>query len=285
MSFCTVIGMKLDVEQCRTLGVTWTEAKVLSVCNHEGKRVSDLARLSGVPRSTVRHILKRLQKRGWLECEMYRTRPVWRLASSQKIQALIGDMSGSEAIQQSGPQMVITNEFFRMKLYDSTEYVVHQGLEQLITILERVSYVPRHTRVYAIESHKANRELMQKVPHEAVIDINTRIQKNKSIWEGIISREYYQSALQVADRAWLESLEGRSQITHVMPDEMFKKVEQMLLFDERVFFLNWDTEVALEISDPSVVEIQKSMFQNLQLLGKKKHNDEIIREAKKYCRE
>ena len=274
--------MFLDYEQQQALGITKTEAKVLQAATHEGVYLSELARRSGLPRGTVFHTVDRLQRRGWLESEPYGKRRLWRLSSSRKIKARLGEVPTDQ--DSNDPLITITDKKMRMQFADCTEYVVHTGVEKLTGIYERLSRAKKN-HVLALESSETVNGATQYISQEQFHEFHQHIKDSKSFWSGIIAEDWYPTFLRRADKEVLKTMEGRQQVTYIVQPELLKDMGGLFIFDNCVCMVNWQTLTAVEIVDPAMVNLQKMFFQELFMSGKKCHNDDVVKEAMKYCRE
>lgn len=276
--------MHLDPDQKRVLGISNLEEKVLQACSKTPLTISALARTCAIPRTTVRRVLERLKERGWVNRDMTGSYPRWKVTSLSHLQKLFTD---STTIQKESfdPQLHVASNQVRLQLNNTTEFAVHQGRDRMVKILELLVHLTHKQTIHIIESSVVAAQVLQKVPHDQLVDINAALRSNRSIIYSINPQDYYVHALSRANREWLASMDGRLQTNYIVPNGVVDGMSQMLIFNNRLFFLNWEQEIAFEVADPQTIALQKTLFEQLSLLGRKKHNSDVIKEVMKYCSE
>ena len=277
--FLTVGAMELQNDQKLLIGLTSSEAKVFCALSSHGISVTELARITRLPRTTCDHIVKRLLGRGWVESEKYGKRLVWKRVSDKKIKQLLEEVARTEHKTNLSFSQTDIGELVRVAFGQGHEVKVHTGIESLIAIYEELAQVPRGHRVYVVESFATVQAVIERVPTEVITRINKQIRARGIIFEALASDEYFWEASKMAGQEWLESFERKQHILYCLPESEFAK-EQMLVFEGKVFFLNWHDGHAVEIANEDIAKLHITMFYTMAEQAKKIALHELIQEVK-----
>jgi len=187
--------------------------------------VSELARISGVPRTTILPSLQRLAQRSLVTPIKIGKRNKWIL---------------SDKYPQNKSTIAYSSE--------KTEVKVYKGSKAVFDVWRSLSRLPKYTRLYAIQSERSFNSAIAKGFDDAV-KVNENIRKNKIIMEGIVHESWADnlSGAFGGSKATklFESFVGRLADTEKLPDGFLDVDAELYFAKDTVYITNWTDEVIL----------------------------------------
>lgn len=226
------------------LGLTKYEIKIIETISNIGKKVSTISRITKIPRTSLLYILKALEKR--------------RLVAPVKI--------GKYTYWKSN-----TINAFRILKNSKSDVIIYDGLEEVLTIFDKLTEQPMHARVQGIQPDKSITSLLKKMPLERAVEINKKIKSKKIIMEGIVHEQTPSSILDEFGKKYAEaifnSFIGRLEDYVKIPDDFADVESEMYIFGGSAFIINWNTETGIEIHNKDMVALLSAMFACTKELG------------------
>jgi predicted transcriptional regulator len=235
---------EIQPEISRILGLTKQENKIMWAISDMAKHISDIARITKLPRTSLLYILKNLEKRNLVRSLKNKKYTYWK---SNTINA------------------------FRMLKNTASEIVVHNGVPAMTTIFDRLINQPRNSRIKGIQPDKSLKFALKKFDSKILNTLNSAIRDNKFIMEGIVHEKSvnnmisdlgHKKAKQVFD-----SFVGRLEDYVKIPDDFADVESEMYIFGGSAYIFNWNKEIALEINNKDMVALLDAMFSCVKELG------------------
>lgn len=235
---------EIQPEISRILGLTRQENKIMWAISDMAKQISTIARLTGIPRTSLLYILRNLEKRNLVRSLRNGKYTNWK---SNTINA------------------------FRMLKNATSEITVHNGVPSIMNILERLANQPRNSRVKGIQPDNSIKYVLRKVPTEFLHMINTTMKRNQVIFEGVVHEKSVGTVLselgKTGAKKIYESFIGRLEDYVKIPDDFANVESEIYFFDEAAYIVNWNKEIALEINNKDMVSLLEAMFSCVKELG------------------
>ncbi len=224
------------------LGLTVYEKKILESITNMGKRVSTIARLTKIPRTSLLYVLKRLKARKLVRSIKQDKQVYWKSA--------------------------LTHILPRINNQDT---VTLRGLPSLVDVLKRITDLPTNSRLSGIQPSKSIVQVVKKIPFDELMNVNAIIKKKKLIVEGIVHegsigdmiKEFGKEKTQEIFNGFIGRLEDYVKI----PDDFANVESEIYFFNNSAYILNWKKEIGLEIHDPSMVSLLHAMFSCVKEMG------------------
>jgi len=116
------------------------------------------------------------------------------------------------------------------------------------------------------------------------IEFNEAIKKNHIILDGMLNRGAYNAYKEEIKKDpekhadMIESLEGRMADYTVFSDEFFNYDSEIWIFKTTTLIINWNEEVAIEITNANMTGFLKDMFEFVKEGGSKLDHNKTMRE-------
>jgi len=261
----------------RVLSLTETETSILNVLTAP-KNVQDIAKDSGVSRTGVNHVLKNLIYKGLINYEVVGKR---RIYSSVNLEQL------AKKFQETLDQIEIANKDkkgARIKISKEDEFVIHVGAKEIIPAYKRIASENKNERIRAIQHYRSWSVLAEKISSKQLVEFNEAIKKNHIILDGMLNRGAYNAYKEEIKKDpekhadMIESLEGRMADYTVFSDEFFNYDSEIWIFKTTTLIINWNEEVAIEITNANMTGFLKDMFEFVKEGGSKLDHNKAMRE-------
>lgn len=267
--------MKWIDKRLNVLKLSKTEERVLDVLDIP-RTVQDIAKLSGVSRTGVNHVITHLIEDGLVSYEMRGKRRLYFAISHTQL---------AERLKKTLDQIEIENtqkKGARVKVSQEDEFVIHVGVHEIIPAYARIASMNKNERIKAIQHHRSWLELTNRITREQLIDFNNNIIKNKIILDGMLNESAYQSYKKEIEKnpekhkGNVESLKGRMADYTVFPDNFFNYDVEIWMFKSTTLIINWKEEIAIEIINTSITFFLKDMFEFVKMGGRKIDHNKIV---------
>lgn len=261
------------------LGLNETEIKILDVLsialNHQ-----DIAHAASIPRTTAAFITKNLMKKGLVLPVMHGKRfryiALTEEQLSMRLEQMLGEMK-STARERKGVQIRLSKE---------SQFSIHIGTKEVIQAYLRIATANKDTRIKAIQGSKSWGSLLTKLSSDELIKFNQAVKDNKIIVDGIIGdnsyddyREYLKMEAGANVKKAAESLTGRMADYTTVSKEFFDVYSEIWIFNTTVIIINWNEEIAVEITNREIMTFLRDMFEFVKVGGKKVNHEATMREV------
>lgn len=241
---------ELDSDLARIANLSQKETNILQSLPYydpsgSGISLSELARKTRIPHSTLPRYLSMLKARGFVISRKIGSRPRY-----------FENVSGAL-------QMVPSVQKYR------TVHTLH-GYKNIISIFERLAALSPKQRLSGIQPDKSVQNVFKKLPLNYLLKFNKTIKSKGLIVEGIVhekSVETVQKHFGKNARKVFDSFVGRLEDYTKIPDGFSDVGAEIYIFKNSVNLINWETETAVVITDQSMVQLLKAMFDCVKAVG------------------
>ena len=260
----------------RILSLTETETQVLNTLN-TSKTVQDISKDSGISRTGVNHILKKLVYKKLVSFSVIGKRRVYIAISfeqlSEKLQHGLDKIKIAD-VNKKGARIVISKR---------DEFIIHVGTKEIIPAYNRIASENKDERIYAIQHHRSWNELIEKISPKQLVEFNEAIKRNHLIIDGILNKSAYEAyKKEIRDNpekneAVVKSLEGRMADYTYFSDEFFNYDAEIWIFKTTTLIINWHEGVAIEITNANMTGFIRDMFAFVKAGADKLDHNQAIR--------
>lgn len=156
-----------------------------------------------------------------------------------------------------------------------------QGYKNVVTIFERLAALSPHQRFSGIQPDKSLQNAFRKLPLNYLLKFNKTIKSKELIVEGIVHEKSINTVARhfgsKNSRKVFDSFTGRLEDYTRIPDEFADVGAEIYLFKNSANLINWDTETAIVITDQSMVQLLKAMFDCVKTVGTRYNQGEKMR--------
>jgi hypothetical protein len=269
--------MNWTQDSYKILGLDKTEVSILNVLN-TAKSIQDIAKDSKISRTGTVYCVNKIQSKGLI---------TYIRLGKRKLYIAITEKELVNHLQQIVDTIKIgdlNKKGVRVKISKENEFVIHVGVKEIIPAYERISSINKNDRVKAIQHHDSWNELLKKVPSKQLQQFNQSLITNNIILDGILNEGAYDSYVTELRndkskefRKSIESLTGRMADYTYFSDNFFKYNAEIWIFKNTTLIINWNEEVAIEITNHSMTNFLKDMFEFVKLGGKKINHNEAMK--------
>lgn len=248
----------------RLLHLTEDENKVLSCLSLGNKSMSDISRLTKVPRTTLYTTVGSLLSRGLIEKYKESNKTIISLVEKDKIDSLIFNES-SFVRNNRRKNDTGTDE---AKLPSNQDFKILYGLENLVSVYKKICN-QKNERIYTIQPTSSMLTVVAKLSPQQLVEINESVKKNKIIFDAIIHQNYMatymnkyidQEGHRQTQQSLLKSLQERLSDTRVIDNQYLNVSSEIFLTSTRLYILDWKHESCIEINNRNIVSLIKGMF-------------------------
>lgn len=259
------------------LGLGKKEVRVLEAFE-TAKSHGQVAEGIKIPRTTVAFIAKNLMQKGLLLPVKHGKRFLYISLTEKQLKnrltQTLGDMR-TTANERKGAQIRISKE---------SQFTIHVGLNEVIEAYSHIAVLNKNTRIKAIQSYKSWITIVEKLGPDGLIRFNQFVRDNDLIIEGILQENYYdlygkylREHPQSGSTDTAESLGQRMADYTLVPAEYFNVYSEIWIFRTTVIIINWQDEVAIEITNDQMMSFLRDMFEFVKASGRKINHEEELR--------
>ncbi|MEK7613353.1 MAG: helix-turn-helix domain-containing protein [Patescibacteria group bacterium] len=213
----------LSIATSPSFGLTRREVLILSyLARVEKERVSTIARVVDLPRTTVHFLLKKLERRTLVQRKQVGKHYEWAL-SPKNLPSPFAD----------------------------TGVAVFQGLENFKRVYDSISNLPNGSRVFVFQGVISAQSALSHISNKFFSKLHQAIKKRKIITEAVTGEKTL-ALFETLPTELLESHWGRATIVHVVPDEYAFFDADFFSVQDKLYLLNFSQELAVIISNPAV---------------------------------
>lgn len=269
--------MDLAQESLKILGLNTTELSVLRAFKVV-KNVNDAVIETKISRTGIVYCLKNLAYKGLIKKirsgKRYRYVAISPVELSNKLKNISEEISiGSGTVQGA-----------RIRTSTESEFVVHVGIKEIISMYEKVMSLNKGERWKAIQPNKSWMNMHKYVAPQEMIKVNNFIRENGIIVDGVIQDNAYKLYHEFFKNnkeslhAVAESFTGRSADYTLIPHQFFNYNAEIWFIKNTVCLVNWLDAVAIEITNPDMRNFIKDMFEIVKEQGMKVDHNQAMRE-------
>lgn len=269
--------MKWSAEWLNVLGLTKTEVLILGAIP-TAKSVFAIAAETKLSRAGIKYSLENLMRKDLVSHIKHGKRVLYMAVSVNELHKRLQNTIDNLLIDSGAKKGV------RIRTSLQNEFIVHIGLKEIIPAYERIASVSKGERVKAIQSSKSWKDLLEKFSSKQLIRFNNAIIENKIIADGILQRNAYrlygemlrQNPERLKESA--ESLIGRMADYTFVPENFFNQHAEIWIFKDTTLIVNWNDEVAIEITNANITGFLRDMFEFVKIGGSKVDHNQAMRE-------
>jgi DNA-binding transcriptional ArsR family regulator len=253
------MGMRKDIERW---GFTKNEILLLSSISTKAKNISQIARETGISRTTLYTSLRNLLGRKIIESRQ----------------------SGRSVLWTINEDFSLNNESKATKNIDAPAgFKVLKGIKELTKIWDKISLANKNNeRVLGIQPTRSMINTISKMNPKELLDINNSILKNKVIIEGLLREDYYEKLIGYykgdvgKQKDILKSFMGRATDMILVGNEYLNSDADLIILKDSAILQNWKTEEAIEIKNKDMIELLKELFDLARGYGRKVDQNEYL---------
>lgn len=214
------------------LGLTKREGVILSYLSRvEKERVSTIARVVDLPRTTVHFLLKKLESRTLVVRRRIGKHYEWALGSPVT------------------PFGELSKNFVR----------VVQGVKNFKEIYRSFASLGNGERLFVFQGTLSAERALTHLSNDFFSSIHTALKKRRIIIEGVTG-ESTLALFQKLPTELLESHWGRATIVYTIPDEYARIDADIFSVKNRLYIFNFEQEFALIVENPAITEAVYSLI-------------------------
>lgn len=264
--------MELNQNLIKLLRLKKAEQKVLAVLSSEPKTPTEIVGLSKLPRATVYLALSTLFQRGLIHSTIQKGRRYWLEESAQKLE------SGLSQTLKSLRHLTQVDQL-EIKHKDDTSVVIHRGAKAMNEVILRAINLNEGERVQVFQDSRPDDGWVRVIGIKNILKINALLKKRHIIGESIIPETYFSRLVPYLGKKWAISYVDRINIVYMLPERYFLSLAEIITFRDRALIIHMGDEIAVEIKNPQILLLIKSMLEVLKESGRKVNMHE---EIKKY---
>lgn len=255
--------MNWEESTLRPLGLSNTSKKILS-CLKNARSLNDVAKETGIPRTSVAYNLKELVKRGLVKTVVRGKRYQYIALSKEDLSVYLQKVTDSPT-KESG-------------------VIIHIHTKEIVSMYERIMSLHKDERWKVIQPNKSWMHMHKKLTAPELIRLNDAISKNGIIVDALIQADAYKRYREFfkRDEAALREIVGsftnRKADYTLIPEHFFNHNAEIWLFRNTFCIINWEDEVAVEINNVDMMHFMKDLFEIAKMSGQKVDHNQAIRD-------
>lgn len=239
--------MNTDIK--KLLNLSKREARLLEILyKNPVQNVSQLAKSVEIPRTTVKFLLGKLEKRLLVKKTASGKRFKWSLNTSN--------------IEVLG-------------LFEEKFVEVYKGLENFEKIYLEISELPNAERIFSFQGNYSVKRALSQISMEFFNTVHVKFKKRKLIIVGIVGEKTIEMFKKL-DSQSLRSHLGRATIAYVVPDAYTSFDADIFSIKDKLYLFNFQKEIAVIITNPSITAAFHSLLAFMQDHSKKLYLNEYI---------
>ena len=252
--------MKLNKFESNLLGLTKQELAVLNVLEVEKSvLVTKAAEVSGLPRTTVGFLLKKLKQRGLVEQIKVEQHKEWRIRSPEEI---------SKKLQQICFKFNNTKNVLGNIASQNIEITAYSGHKNLKKAYGSMLVAGKNNRVFVIQGSLSAKASLKTIDWDCITNLHKDFRQNRIVMEGLMNNKTFKlfkkfSALQIKSHL------DRLVVLYVIPDEYLDFELDVIFFADKIYFIDVMDEKIIFIKNKRLVKAFKNLFYLAESFGKK----------------
>ncbi len=226
----------------KILGLTKAEQSIMDATGFGSINVSDIARHTGIPRTSLLYMLKKLERRSLV----HKTRNGANILWASNAPAAIGELRNSK-------------------------FTIYEGTTALWSIFDKITALPKNARLQGIQPDRSILNVVRKIPLDKLLRLNASIKKKAIITEAVVHEQSVNSITKALGtsgaKELFKSFVGRLEDYAKMPDEFANVESEIYIFNSSAYILNWNKEIGIGIHDKDTVALLTAMFSCVKEYG------------------
>jgi hypothetical protein len=241
-----------------------SEKSILKNISENPLLLSEVSRISNLPRTTTLHALKKLESRGLVLQMKAGKRSVWSKATIEKVE------ESFESLEK------IVDLSFLNKSGQGVR--VFNGIEELKLILwSELRALPKHGALTGVQTANSAHMQIEKLGTKEIAGINKFIEDKQFVVSAVFEEEYYLKNFKKFGTEWLGGFKERIAAMVFVPQEYLLFDAEMNIFVNKVLLINWKEETGILIEDKNIVKLLKSLFKFMHDRGRRLNHHEIAK--------
>jgi len=252
------------------------EASILKCLEDGPINISDLARGTKFPRTTLYTEINYLKKRGLIQSKKYKGAVILTLVPKGEIKEKLM----REARLLSGIRKNSGKSFPSVGFAGFTE--IH-GKEAMFDIWKMVSK-QKNSRLHVIQTTRSMISTLRGFKSGQFVPINKAIKRNNILVDGIIREDYFPTYLSLykkdkrIQKNILQSFIGRMQALTLVRNEYLNTDTESYIIKGKAYLMNWEDEVGIIIENKNMVAFLEELFELVKGYGNKTDFSSYIKE-------
>lgn len=229
-----------------------------AIKNSKTIRPIDIARKTGVKRTSVNYILQKLKKRGIIERLKVNGHYEWKKSENKKLENRIESLYEFLGVSFSDKMINLPGDI---------GVEIFKGKENMLKIYEDFLNNVKEDRIFFIQGNKSVRgsEMLGELN---IAKFQNKIKKNKIIMEGILGESSIQY-LQTQGNKILNSYRNRLVVAHVVNDSFIDFDMDIIIFKKKVMMINFEKNLVMVIKNEHVYTAIINLFRVMKFAAKK----------------
>lgn len=259
----------------KTLKLTRNEWAVFNYLGYtEKKSIAEVSQTLRLPRMSTHITLNSLKDRGIVDYSRSGKRKFWYRIDPETLSKRFSSIS-SDIDNRSEITIGAKN----------TQFTVYHGADSLYKVWEALLELPSNTRVQALQPTSSIKESLKKLDwSKKVQPLQENIRNKPIIIEGLLSEDYYPAFLQLYNNdkelllKTLESFIGRSTDMTFIKKEFLNLPTELFILPHAAYITNWKEEVSIKITNRTMINFLKELFELARGYGKHIDQNKYIKE-------
>ncbi len=235
--------IKISKAKSSELKLTTNEALVLNALGDKPVRLVDIETKINLPHSSVFDTLQSLENRKLAVSIFVGKRKMWKMSidsnTSNQTQTLPKDVE------------------------------VYIGKQEVLAHIYELFEKNKNKRVLVYHGPKAFAEWYKVLDEEDIVDFNLLIQKMNIIIERFVPKKDFNEYMRKVSTDYAKSMLNRSQITYLLPDELFNSKTELMLFESNVVMYESHVPRLVVLKDIETIKMYKNIFEVFRSIGVK----------------
>jgi len=269
--------MKWTEKTLEILSLTNTQAKILGLLDVE-RMLVEIVRETHISRTGANYCLIQLMEKGLVYRKKQSKRYSYKALSSQEL---------SEKLEAIALQLQIesgTSKSVKIRTSKESEFIIFRGIREIIPAYERITSLNKNERLRVIQPNKSWINLHKKLSPGQIIRVNNALRDNNIILEAILQKNAYalyekffhNDPEKIADIA--KSFTGRMADYSLISQTIFDYHAELWIFKHTGLMINWEEEIALEITNENLVGFLRDLFEIAKASGIKVDHNGMMKE-------
>lgn len=245
------------------------ECKILEVLKAGNSwRPVDIARKTGIGRTTINFLLKKLRNRGILVRDKVKNHFEWLIAGNSQVQHRIENLY----------------KFLNLVPLEGTIHLpqdigieVFKGQKRMMEAYENILKIGSNKRAFFIQGNKSVAAALKNLPKSYINYLQKGYRGHKIILDGIIGESSlnYIKNLNAKD---LKIYENRSVVAYVIDDSFMNFDMDILIFEKTVALVNYEKSLVVIIENEEICKVIMNMMEAMKAIARKIDLNKIIKE-------
>ncbi|HLD26274.1 MAG TPA: BlaI/MecI/CopY family transcriptional regulator [Candidatus Andersenbacteria bacterium] len=237
----------------RLLGLSQRELRVLKALRTDrSTSVTNLTQAINppMPRTTVAHMLKKLQARSLAAQVRVGGHHEWQKAATQEV---------TEALRKIAHTLEGSEEIGTATRVTRVRATVATGKRGIKALMKKIITAGRKNRVFIIQGNKSAEYGLQRIPSAVYREYHEQLRHHDVIIEGIAG-EKITRLFKTLDAALLQSHLNRLVVAYLLPDRFMEFDLDVAVFGTEVAIIHWQDESVTTIESKELALVFKHLI-------------------------